>query len=33
MQRNGVKHGYVETDVPVGDPMDNIRRYDDRASL
>lgn len=34
MQRNGVKHGYVEVDVPVGDPMDNCRRgYDYLASL
>lgn len=34
MQRNGVKHGYVEIDVPVGDPMDNVRRgYNYLASL
>lgn len=34
MQRNGVKHGYVEIDVPVGDPMDNCRRgYNYLASL
>lgn len=34
MQRNGVRHGYVEIDVPVGDPMDNCRRgHDYLASL
>jgi sugar phosphate isomerase/epimerase len=34
MQRNGVKHGYVEIDVPVGDPMDNVRRgYNYLSSL
>ncbi len=26
MQRAGVKHGYVEVDLPLGDPMDNCAR-------
>jgi sugar phosphate isomerase/epimerase len=34
MRRNGIEHGYVEIDVPVGDPMDNCRRgYNHLAAL